>query len=49
VEPLHLGAGLSPESVMTAAALDQQAQRTRTAAARDRIPRTAWTSGLPLD
>lgn len=49
VEPLHLGTDLSPASVMTAAALCQQAQRKCTAAARDRIPEAALTNGLPID
>ncbi|MDP1692518.1 MAG: universal stress protein [Burkholderiaceae bacterium] len=49
VEPLYLGAYLSPESAMTAAVLNQQAERKRTAAARERVLDAARTSGLPID
>lgn len=49
VEPLHLGAYLGAETAMTAAALNQQAEHKRTAAARDRVLEAARTSGLPID
>lgn len=49
VEPLYLGAYLSPESAMTAAQLNQDAHRRRTATARDRVLEVERASGLPID
>ena len=49
VEPLYLGAYLSPESAMTAAQLNQDAHRERTAKAQDRVFEASRASGLHID
>ena len=49
VEPLHLGAYFSPETAMTAAQLNQDAHRKRTAKAYDRVLEVARASGLQID
>jgi len=49
VEPLYLGAYLSPESAMTAAQLNQDVHRKRTTTARDRVLEVARACGLPID
>ena len=48
VEPLHLGAYLSPEFAMTAAQLNQAAERKRNAAARDRVLEVARAMTLDI-
>lgn len=49
VEPLYLGAYVSPESAMAAAQLGQDAERQRTAKARELVQEAAAASGLQID
>lgn len=49
VEPLHLGAYLSPETAMTAASLGQEAERKRTAQAQAVVRTVAEARGLAID
>jgi nucleotide-binding universal stress UspA family protein len=49
VEPVQLGAYLSAEAAMTAAALSQDEERGRTSVARHRVQTAAQASGLAID
>lgn len=48
VEPLHMGAFLSPEAAMTAAQLNEEAERRRLEAAQDRVLQAAQANGLRI-
>jgi nucleotide-binding universal stress UspA family protein len=49
VEPVHLGAYLSAEAAMTAAALNQDEEHRRTSAAYERVQEAARARGLAID
>ena len=49
VEPLYLGIGLSPESAMTTAQFGQEAERARTARARDRVLDVSRAIGMRIE
>ena len=49
VEPLHLGAFLSPEAAMTSSQIKHDVERKRTAVARERVLEAARASSMEIE